>query len=123
MISRRTFRAIPTERIFSYLPEILKKIGVKVTSQKHQIAKNHFKGIVEGLKVGNPPVFIRIKIEKEEEDWSNAGGRFVPTVCTSHMTVETYENMQGGREDSRGSLELLKLFNNKISMYVWRAAG
>ena len=123
MISKRIFRATPTETIFSYLPKILRKIGVEVTNQEHQTINNRFEGLVEGLKAENPSIFIRIKIQGGKEPWAHVGRRFVPAICTSHVTTETYETTREGRKDSRDSLELLQLFDTKISMYVWHTAG
>lgn len=123
LISKRIFRGTPTETIFSYLPEILRKIGAEVTSKEHRIINDRFEGLVEGLKAENPSVLIRIQIRGGEEPWNHIGGRFVSTIYTSHVTTETYETTREGHKDSRDSLELLQLFDTKISMYVWHTAG
>lgn len=123
MISKRTFRLTPTDTVFSYLPEILRKIGVKIEKQEHNVIDDRFKGLIEGSKVGEPSVSIRVRIEGWREPWTHVGGNFIRSTNTSHVIVETHETTREGHRDSENSLGLLKKFDSKISMYVWHTSG
>ncbi len=98
-------------------------MGVEITNQEHRVVNNHFEGLIEGLKAKNPSIFIRVQIQGGEEPWIHVGRKFIPSIHTSHVTTETYEITSEGHIESRDSLELLQLFDTKISMYLWHTAG
>lgn len=123
MISERAFRLTPPKVIFSYLPEILQKIGVNITRKEEGAANGGFHGVIEGVKPGDGGTHISIQIHGVRESWSHIGGNFLPSVLTTRMRVETRQSVRGKGRDIDRARQLLQQFNSKISLYVWHTSG
>jgi hypothetical protein len=123
VISERAFRLTPPKVIFSYLPEILQKLGVHITRKEERTANDAFHGVIEGVKTGDGETHIRIQLHGVRETWSHIGGNFLPSVLTTRMRAETQQYVRGREQDTAHAQQLLQQFNSTISRYVWHTSG